>query len=318
MNLSLRAIRYFVTAAELGSISKAAHILSISNSAIAAAIDAVEIEFNDQFVIRERSKGLTLTASGRAILKRARYFLEEYNAFLSDGLKQGAEITGNLSIGYFAPVAPAFLPEILEPIIKQGTDLNIKIEACNNAVAQSGLRNGLFDVILFMDYAVHPDIQQHMLIEIPPYLIVPADHPLGSRAQATFSDLADETIILLDLPMTLDYYNTLLKHYDLRPNVVAGANNVEMVRSMVAAGLGVSILNMRPRTATAYSGAEIACVPLVTEVEQKLSLVLGSLPGQKRRIVREFITRCETFFASTEANNLAVRNRNLTTADGPR
>ena len=58
--LSLRQIRYFVTAAETESLSRAAHELLISQSSITEAIKTLEYEVGAKLFVRH-AKGVRLT-----------------------------------------------------------------------------------------------------------------------------------------------------------------------------------------------------------------------------------------------------------------
>ena len=307
MNLSLRAVRYFVTTAEAGSISDAAKMLNISNSAIAAAIDSIEAEFRVQLILRQKSKGIELTPSGRMVLVQAKHFLEEYENFLSEGRALTTALYGTLNIGYFAPIAPSFIPQIIAPIMTENNNVYLRLNECNNDQAQDGLRNGEYDVSIFMDYAVHPDIQFKPLLEIPPYLLVSAGHRFARQASVSFAELAGENLLLLNLPTTLDYYTSMLKSCGSRPNIIAETNSVEMIRSMVSAGLGCSILNMRPNSDRTYFGQRVACVPLSDKPERSINVVLGFMPGRNRRIVHAFEEACTMFFASARAEAHRVR-----------
>lgn len=187
----------------------------------------------------------------------------------------------------------------------------LRLNECNNDQAQDGLRNGEYDVSIFMDYAVHPDIQFKPLLEIPPYLLVSAGHRFARQASVSFAELAGENLLLLNLPTTLDYYTSMLKSCGSRPNIVAETNSVEMIRSMVSAGLGCSILNMRPNTNRTYFGQRVACVPLSDKPERSINVVLGYMPGRNRRIVHAFEDACTMFFASEKAQAHRIRQSEI-------
>lgn len=301
MNLSIRTIRYFVATCELGSISKASDRLAISNSAISAAIDAMEREFSMQLLLRQRAKGVVLTAAGRKIFTYSKHLLDDFERFTLRGKEISSKLSGSLKIGYFAPVSPAFLPEILAPIVEQGEDTFFDLIACNNEQAQEGLLNGRFDVAIFLNYAIHSDIAHSSLMQIPPYLIVPEYHRFASRSSVRFRELQGEDFILLNLPGTQEYYNNMLRQFDVKPKFVLGASSVEMVRSAVAKGLGCSILNMKPATNETYSGSRIVSVPFADRFEPKLELVIGHLVGPLQMLSQVVVDQCKTYFSSDRA-----------------
>ena len=89
--------------------------------------------------------------------------------------------------------------------------------------------------------------------------------------------------------------------------IIATANSTEMVRSLVATGIGVSLLNMRPRAVPPYAGREIRCLP-VSDASSGVTLSLGFAPGPKRRLVQMFIDECTAFCDGPEGAELIVPN----------
>ncbi len=90
-------------------------------------------------------------------------------------------------------------------------------------------------------------------------------------------------------------------------DVVATANSTEMVRSLVASKVGISLLNMKPRDAPAYAGNNICCLP-ITDSSSGVTLSLGFAPGPQRRPVKMFIDSCVAFFAPSLKSELTVTN----------
>ncbi len=72
------------------------------------------------------------------------------------------------------------------------------------------------------------------------------------------ADLSEEPLVLLDLPHSRDYFRSLVAATGTAPDVRYRTQSYETVRSLVAQGLGYSVLNQRPATSHTYSGAEVA------------------------------------------------------------
>lgn len=73
MPLSLRQIKYFVAAAEIGQVSQAAIYLNISQSSVTTAIQELERILNAQLFVRT-PQGMVLTDSGRHFKSCLCYF----------------------------------------------------------------------------------------------------------------------------------------------------------------------------------------------------------------------------------------------------
>lgn len=82
--------------------------------------------------------------------------------------------------------------------------------------------------------------------------------------------------------------------------IVAIASSTKMVRSLVAAGIGVSLLNMLPSKVLPYAGQEIHCLPL-SGASSGVTLSVGFAPGPKRRLVHLVVDLCSAFFRDRKA-----------------
>ena len=306
MRTSIKALNYFLRAAERGSISGAAEELNVVPSAISSAIDLVERDFQLQLVQRYPAKGIRPTAAGLAMMRKIRHLIEEYDTLFLEGCELRTALSGNISIGYYAPVAPAFMPAIVAPLVHDHPEVRVNLVETDNETAQTGLLSGEFDLILFVAENVRSGIECHTLIDAPPYVLVARDHALRDREFVTREDLDGEPLVLLDLPMTNQYYRDLASDADRPAHIVATVSTHEMVRSLVGAGVGCSVLNMRPATATTYAGGEVVAVPLRPGT-RSLKLVLGHTGGKPRRLVQAFMDATRQHFSKSSARDLVVQ-----------
>lgn len=309
MSLSLRAMRYVQAALRSGSITAAADAMHVAPSAIAAALDQAEDAFGMALATRARAKGVFPTLAGRDVLRRIDHLLERYDAMMTDVSDLQSALSGRLAIGYNAPIAPAFVPEICAPLLAAHPEVSLSLTEGDNTSIQKGLLDGQFDVIIFVAEVPNPQIATQTLIFAPTYCLCPADHAIASGGAVSVSQIIAEPLILLDRPAARGYYMQLLEQCGEAFRIVATANSTEMVRSLVAAGLGVSLLNMRPRDVRPYAGREIRCVPVsrtASEAASGVTLSLGFAPGPKRRLVHLFVEACAAFFDGPKAVDLIV------------
>ena len=129
-------MEYFTTALRHGNIAKAAAELNIAASAVSVAIDQVEAEFDLTLVTRQRVRGIQANTSGRDVARKCERLLEEYRSMLAEGGELKHALAGTLRIGYYAPIAPAFLPQILDGFLPGDTALTLELEECDNDQAQ--------------------------------------------------------------------------------------------------------------------------------------------------------------------------------------
>lgn len=305
MAISLKAMEYFTTALRQGSISKAAAELNIAASAIGGAIDQVEAAFDLTLTIRQRSRGITANASGRQVAQKFERLLEDYAAVLAKGADLKQALSGTLRVGYYAPIAPAFLPQILASFIPDGHDITLHLDECDNDSAQDGLLNGTYDVVLFVSEDVRPAIDFDVLIEAPAYCLVPAGHSFAKQASVTVAQIASQPLVVLNRPVAAAYYQSLFDANDI--TVAAYANSTEMVRSLVGAEHGCAVLNMQPLTAQSYSGSTLVGVP-ISDPLPPLTLSIGYDKTRPRRLVQDFVDACHTHFAEAGPQRCLVEH----------
>ncbi|MEO0328560.1 MAG: LysR substrate-binding domain-containing protein [Pseudomonadota bacterium] len=305
MALTLKTMEYFASALRHGNIAKAAADLNIAASAVSSAIAQVEAEFDLTLITRHRARGIQANANGRKVARKCERLLDEYRSLLSEGVELKQALTGTLRIGYYAPIAPAFLPNILSTFLPADAALTLQLEECDNIQAQEGLLNGTFDAILFVSEGVLPSVEYDTLIAAPPYCLLPAGHRLAEQTKVSMFQIAQEPLVVLNRPVATSYYDGLFDTAVSRAPVAAYANSTEMVRSLVASGRGCAVLNMLPLTSDSYAGAEVIARP-ISDVLPPLTLSIGYNKSRPRRSVEGFVQACCTHFAKHGPNQCII------------
>ena len=306
MKLTLRSLRYFVEVARCGSLSEASRRLNISASSLATAIDGLEEDFGVKLFIRRRAKGMELTPTGRRVLSRAKHLLDEVIEFEGEATGMANSFSGSLNVGYFAPFAPAFLPQIVAAMLAEHPECAVNLNETDPDTVQRQLLSGELDLGIFYDWEVQREISYEPLAAAPPYVLFPKGDPIGDKKTVSLADLSDRITIIVDSPIARNYFRALFEAHSYEPPIFTRTTSPEMVRSMVAAGLGYSILNMRPLINVTYNGLEIDCRPLEVSIRTP-NLVIG-YPAQipPRRLARHFIDACKALFSSDQAEKMFV------------
>jgi DNA-binding transcriptional LysR family regulator len=296
---------YFTAALRHGNIARAAEELNISASAVSAAIDQIEEAFDLTLTTRQRSRGIAATASGRLIAAKFERLLEDYDAVLAEGAELKQALRGDLRVGYYAPIAPAFLPEVFASFLPDDSDVVLHLEECDNDAAQDGFMRGAYDVILFVTEGARASIAFDVLIEAPPYCLLPASHALADRPGLRLEEIAREPLVVLNRPAAAAYYHRLFETRTAPIAVAAYANSTEMVRSLVGRGHGLAVLNMQPLTAISYGGDDLVALP-ITDPLPPLTLAIASDRARPRRLVQHFVEACLAHFAAEGPHRCVV------------
>lgn len=261
-DVTLIQLRYFVKAASHLSMTKAADELRIAQSAVSAAVSQLEHQIGTQLFIRHRARGLALTAAGEEMLRDTRRLLDHLDEVLDVASGHVEQIRGRVRLACFVTLGPFVLPRLIAELGEQHPDLHVDVIETEAHAMRAALRNGSAEVALTYDLGLGSGIETEMLAVAPPYVALARDHPLADSGGVELTQLADEPMVLLDLPESRDYFETMLLAAGVTPRIRYRSASYETVRGLVARGHGYSILNQRPASDGTYDGGSVAVVPI--------------------------------------------------------
>lgn len=291
MRFTLKQLRYVEAAGRLGSIARAAQEQNISQSSITAAIDGLEREVGYDIFVRAPSKGIRMTPGGQETLRLIRGFIDQARHFDFDLKSVSGNPTGALRIACYATAAPSFLPPILKAFTEQYPDISIKLLEGNMETCMAFLNDGEADLAFIYDQVIEAPHEFIELFAAPPYVLIPAENPLSERASVTLEDVADLPMILLDLPHTREYFESVFAEVGLTPNIVHSSRSAEITRALVAGGLGYTILNICPPDYRA-GDSRFRPVPLKGRPTTPIFGIAAPKGTRQPSIVQTFVKLC--------------------------
>ena len=164
-------------------------------------------------------------------------------------------------------------------------------------VLLDGLRTGRHDLALLYSVDLPADIGALELARLRPYLLLPASHRLAGRKRLALTDLAKEPLVLLDVQPSRTYFLGVLAEAGIAPRIAFSSPSLEVVRGLVAQGLGYSILITRPDGDRSYDGGPLVAKPIARSVEPGVIVLASLRQVRKTRLVTAFEDYCVTFFA---------------------
>lgn len=299
MQLSLRALRYFVAAADAGSVTAAAGEVRVSQPSISAAIAQLEADLGVQLFVRHHARGLSMTAAGERFLAHARGLLAHAREVEQFAGSMGDAQSGVVSAACFITLAPFLLPGLLAEFSARHPGIDVQVEEANQAEVLNLLTAGRCEVAFTYAYGLSDDFEAEVLAEMPPRAILAEDHPLARRRSLRLEELAEEPMILLDLPHTRDYFRSLFRSAGIEPRIAYRTRSYEMVRALAARGLGFGILNAIPRMPWTYDGHKVVAVPFAEELPKVYVVSLRLRRLVTRPSVAVFTDFARRHFAET-------------------
>jgi DNA-binding transcriptional LysR family regulator len=252
---TLVQLRYFAAAAELGSMTAAAKVLNVSQSAVSTAVAQLERELGVQLLLRHHARGLTLTAAGEDFARELRSYLVHTKELAEVARSAGEALVGELTIGCFSTLGPFELPHLLSSSAQDYPDIRVSVVEAEHAALKQHLRSGRCELALMYGYDLDDDIDHVRVRDAAPYALVSKNHRLASRRTVSLRELGEEPMILLDLPHSSEYLERLVTSAGIRPAIRHRTSGFETVRALVAHGHGWSVLNQRPASPVTYDGS---------------------------------------------------------------
>lgn len=262
MRFTLKQIEYFTAAAETGSITLASERVHISQPAISSAISTLEAEFGIQLFIRHHAQGLSLTPQGQRFLREAKSLLLQAEELTAAATELSTRVGGVLSLGCLTTLYPLLLPELLQVFKERHGAVRIDAVAGDQAGLIEQLRVGRLSLVLSYNMSVPADLAFTPLTTLPPFAFVATRHPLARHRSVSIEQLAAEPFLLLDLPVSRDYFLSLFHREGLAPRIAGRFEHMEVIRSLAARGEGFGMANAQPRNRASLDGHRLAYLAL--------------------------------------------------------
>ena len=141
-----------------------------------------------------------------------------------------------------------------------------------------------------------PAVTFEPLAEAHPYALLSAKDPLAQAPTVALADLAGRDMIAFDLPITQQFFHSLFIQRNLRPRVRHQVKSYEMVRSLVGAGEGFSLLIMRPVNERTYAGDRLVYRRLSDPITPPRYGMAFATQYRPTRLVATFTNICRELF----------------------
>jgi DNA-binding transcriptional LysR family regulator len=267
MSFSIKQIQYFLATADAGQLSQAAVDLNVSQSAITTALKNLEERLGVQLFERH-AHGVSLTQAGQQFLQHARNINAAVEEALHSPQQYQLNVTGEMSVAVTYTVAGYFLPQHVVRFSRryQGVTLNL-FEATRNEI-EEGILSGRFQlgVLLTSNLVNRDDIEYETLFRSRRRLWLASNHELLSRPSVSLREVAQEPYIMLTVDEASNTAHRYWNKTSYTPKVIFATSSVEAVRSMVAMGMGITVLSDMVYRPWSLEGRRIETLVLENEI----------------------------------------------------
>lgn len=247
----------FAAAAETGSLSRAADLLSYSPSGVSQLISALEADLGLSLLIRTR-RGVSLSPAGEALLPAIRALLQQEERIFQLSSDLNGLMTGEIHIASYSSVSSHWLPKIIKAFQQDYPNIRIHLmEGIRQEILQ-WLEESSAD-IAFMSAVEDCHYDWVPLKDDPMIAVLPKDHPYADKAVYPLSQCSQEQFIMPALGKDADVVE-LFDRFDLNPSIAYSTNESFAAFAMIENGLGMTITN---RLITEGFQADVVRLPVV-------------------------------------------------------
>lgn len=239
--LSLRDLEYAVAVGREHHFGRAAESCGVSQAALSEQVRKLESILGVPLFERTTRK-VEATARGEAILQQAEALLGDARRLLDDARRSAEPLSGELRLGVISTLGPYYMPSVIALGRECFPKLALRLLEATTDELLAGLRLGKLDAILVALPIPMDGLVAEPLFFEPFRLACPSDDDLATRPHVGLSDLERAPLLLMEDGHCLRDQALALCDARRLPNQGRYASSLEMLRHMIAAGEGVSII----------------------------------------------------------------------------
>lgn len=239
----LKPLRAFCQVARLGSVSRAAEALYLSQPAVSLQLKALEREVGQRLFERS-GRRLALTREGELLYELARPLVEGLDGLEAEFRQRlGGLDAGELNVAAGSSTILYLLPKIVSSFRETHDHIHLSLHNVTGAGGLDLLRSDAVDLAVGSMLDVPADLDYVPVYRFEPMLITPPGHPLAEKPEIELADLSPHGLILPPQRLTTYRMVDLVFQQARVPYTVAlEVGGWEVIKQYVAMGMGISIV----------------------------------------------------------------------------
>ena len=242
MRVDYLGLEGFVAVADMGSFSRAARKLDLSQTALSHRVRKLEEDLGQQLLIRN-ARDVSLTQAGKSILPQVRAQLLALSNVYGEVRRQGHEMRTRLTFACLPTLSSYYLTDVLLRFSQEYPAVKLCLMDQTADKVNQFVHDGEAEFGITIASATPWDIEVEHLCTEPYVLLVHDAHPLARKDSVTRDDLLSLPMVRIrtqssNRQLVEDALGDYGKKIDWRFEVQFAATAM----SMVAAGVGATVL----------------------------------------------------------------------------
>lgn len=238
-DLPPHALAALIAVADTGSVSAAARVRGLTQSTLSRQVQELERALGCALIERS-NQGARLTPAGAALAAGARGVLADLKGLAARAQAAGDEVGGEVRLGCIDSIGIYVLPRILPAFLAANPQVRVHVACQSSPQLMEMLLAGEID--LAVGTTEHPQLRCERLYQNPLVLVHPHELP-EAQVPTTLAELAQRPVITFASGLTVRrLLDAAFARAGLRFAPAMELANVEVVKAMVASGLGLGVI----------------------------------------------------------------------------
>ena len=232
----------FVQVAKLKSFSKAGQKVFRSQSAVSAQIRQLEQAYKAKLLDRS-AKSVELTPAGEVLFEYAERLLRLRDESMQIVADRGSVVQGPVTFGANEATCLYLLPDILAEFKRRYPLVHISIYRNFSHKILQRLEEGSLDLGIVTLPLKSPNLKVHVINRDRLRFMVSSKNPLAQRSHVTLEEIASAPLIFPKTGYTRQVLDKLFRPHRSRLQVAMELPSIGMIKTFVAADVGISIIS---------------------------------------------------------------------------
>jgi LysR family transcriptional activator of glutamate synthase operon len=244
--MQVEELRWFAAVVADPNVTRAAATLHVSQPALSRSLRRLEASLGVALFDRV-GRALEPNAQGRAYAEHVRRALEELDAG-HDAVRRAADPeSGEVRLAFLHTLGTWLIPELIGGYRAAHPAVRFRLSQSGARTMLEELLDGRHDLLITSPRPEEPHLGWRELFREPLRLAVPPGHRLAQRKRVRLAEVKDDPFVVVRAEYGLrGTTEELCARAGFTPQIAFEGDDVETLRGLVAAGLGVALLPDRP------------------------------------------------------------------------
>lgn len=240
--MDLRQLEIVKIVADTGSFTAAARQMHVSQSAISRQVLLLEDELKEPLFVRLGRK-VRLTPAGETLLQLSQRVLADVRDTTIAIVEHHKKLSGTIHLAGGMTVCLHVFPSLLKEYRRRHPQVDVKLTTGGTPQVLERIRSGTVDVALLTLPVEGADLTQVPVMREELLLVTHPSHRVAKQRKVRARELHGQPLVLFERgSSTRRVIDTMLAREGITPAIVMETENVEILKALVAIGIGMTII----------------------------------------------------------------------------